>query len=281
MPRKVSTGRVGGPVLGSLSTSSNTFSSVETNGNIVFAPDGTGVVQLESNISMGGAKGINFSDNDSSNNILVKAPATVGSNYTLTLPPTSGTSGQILSSDGSGNLSFINTSLTVNDRGTGDGNVYYPAFVTSNATDDEFKISTTLLTFSPNPGRLTTKYLTVSTDATVSNNLTVSNDLTVTQDLSASTITETSSIVYKENINPITDALDAILNLQGVTYDRIGSKKKGEAGLIAEEVAEVIPNIVSYKDGKPDGINYTKLSAYLIEAVKTLTQEVSNLKGKL
>jgi hypothetical protein len=36
----------------------------------------------------------------------------------------------------------------------------------------------------------------------------------------AGTITESSSIVYKENVMPITNALDAIMSLVGVTYDR-------------------------------------------------------------
>lgn len=93
------------------------------------------------------------------------------------------------------------------------------------------------------------------------------------------TITENSSIAYKENVNPIMDALNKILMLNGVTYDRTaGSDNKGEAGLIAEEVYEVLPNLVQLKDGKPDGVCYNRLTAYLIEAVKTLSAEVEKLK---
>ena len=58
-------------------------------------------------------------------------------------------------------------------------------------------------------------------------------------------------------------------------------KTKNEAGLIAEEVYPVIPNVVSKDEqGNPHGINYTKLTAYLIEAVKTLKQEVDQLKAR-
>jgi hypothetical protein len=93
------------------------------------------------------------------------------------------------------------------------------------------------------------------------------------------TITENSSIAYKENVNPIMDALNKILMLNGVTYDRTeGSDNKNEAGLIAEEVYEVLPNLVQLKDGKPDGVCYNRLTAYLIEAVKTLSAEVEKLK---
>lgn len=94
------------------------------------------------------------------------------------------------------------------------------------------------------------------------------------------TITETSSIALKENINPIENALDSIIQLLGVTYDRKDGSTKNEAGLIAEDVNCVIPSVVA-KDasGKPVGINYSRLSAYLIEAVKSLKQEIDVLKG--
>jgi hypothetical protein len=94
-------------------------------------------------------------------------------------------------------------------------------------------------------------------------------------------LTETSSIAYKQNIEPISHALDSLLSLNGVTYDRKDGSKKQEAGLIAEDVAKVLPNLVTNKqDGTPDGINYTKLTAYLIEAIKELKQEIDTLKGK-
>jgi hypothetical protein len=95
------------------------------------------------------------------------------------------------------------------------------------------------------------------------------------------TLTETSSIALKENINPIENALASITKLIGVTYDRRDGSTKNEAGLIAEDVDQIIPNVVT-KDsaGKPVGINYSRLSAYLIEAVKSLKSEIDELKGK-
>lgn len=96
------------------------------------------------------------------------------------------------------------------------------------------------------------------------------------------TITETSSIALKENINPIYNALESILQLVGVTYDRKDGSVKNEAGLIAEDVNRVIPNLVTKdKSGEVVGINYSRLSAYLIEAVKTLSSELESVKKKL
>lgn len=94
------------------------------------------------------------------------------------------------------------------------------------------------------------------------------------------TITETSSIALKENVTPISDALDAVLQLVGVTYDRKDGSTKNEVGLIAEDVNNIIPNLVTKdKDGTVTGINYSRLSVYLIEAVKSLKLEINSLKG--
>ncbi len=94
------------------------------------------------------------------------------------------------------------------------------------------------------------------------------------------TIVETSSITLKENINPIVNSLDKVVQLNPVTYDRKSGASKNEAGLIAEEVNEIIPNIVSKDDkGNPNGINYTKLSVYLIDAIKELKKEIDDLRG--
>jgi hypothetical protein len=103
--------------------------------------------------------------------------------------------------------------------------------------------------------------------------------LTVTA-LSAGTITESSSIALKENLNPITGALDKILQLASFTYDRKDGSSKNEAGLIAEEVEKIIPNLVTLDEhGKPFGVQYSKLTAYLVEAVKSLKEEINQLKA--
>jgi hypothetical protein len=97
--------------------------------------------------------------------------------------------------------------------------------------------------------------------------------------LVCSSLTETSSIELKENINPIFNALDLILKLEGVTYDRKDGSYKNEAGLIAEHVNKILPNLVKKDaDGNPESIMYSKLTAYLVEAVKSLKSEIEELK---
>jgi hypothetical protein len=95
----------------------------------------------------------------------------------------------------------------------------------------------------------------------------------------AGTLTESSSITLKENVSPINNALDAITNLVGVTYDRKDGSAKQRAGLIAEEVEQVLPNVVQKdNDGNPSGIQYTNLIAYLVESIKELKAEIDILK---
>jgi len=110
---------------------------------------------------------------------------------------------------------------------------------------------------------------------------TFQGNVTVNGALSATTLTETSSIALKENINPILNALDNILGLNPVTYDRKDGSRVNESGLIAEEVAKVLPSVVSVdEDGNPQSIMYSRLTAHLIQAVKELKAEIMELKNK-
>jgi hypothetical protein len=116
---------------------------------------------------------------------------------------------------------------------------------------------------------------------TGSGTLQVTGGVGVTGQVTATTVVETSSITFKENVNPIEDALDKVLQLVGVTYDRKDGSKINEAGLIAEEVNRVLPNIVTKDEqGNAYGLQYTKLVAYLIESVKTLNTRIEQLETK-
>jgi hypothetical protein len=98
--------------------------------------------------------------------------------------------------------------------------------------------------------------------------------------LSATSITETSALKYKENINEITSS-DIIYNLRPVTFDW---KKDGshDVGLIAEEVGDHMPELVSKdKEGNVEGVKYSKLTSLLIKAVQDQQKEIDELKSLL
>ena len=84
-----------------------------------------------------------------------------------------------------------------------------------------------------------------------------------------------SSRRWKTNIQPLTGALAKVERLQGVSYD-LKATGKHEIGVIAEEVGKVVPEVVTYEDNGKDArsVDYTRLTALLIEAVKQQQKEI-------
>jgi hypothetical protein len=249
---------------------------------VLLEPNGSGIVQSTKDLQINAQNTLRLADADSSNFIGLRAPTTVASNVTLTFPSTAGTSTNMLQTDGSGTLSWAAPFVAVANQAA-DTATYYPAITTATSgTASTFSVSSTKLTFVPSTGVLssTEMRVTASTASNAVSNgaLVVTGGVGIGGQMTAASIVETSSITLKENISPIENALDSILKLSGVTYDRIDSKEH-EAGLIAEWTNEILPNLVT-KDslGNIIGIKYTKLTAYLIESIKTLKQEINELR---
>ena len=102
--------------------------------------------------------------------------------------------------------------------------------------------------------------------------------LFVTNNVNASAFIEQSSMRYKENIETLESPLEKISKLRGVSYNLIENNEPS-IGMIAEEVNEIFPELVSKDDnGNPQAMSYTRMTAVLLEAVKELTKEVKELK---
>jgi Chaperone of endosialidase len=71
-------------------------------------------------------------------------------------------------------------------------------------------------------------------------------------------------------------------HLRGVSYN-LKDSGKHEIGVIAEEVEVVVPEVVSYEENGKDarGVDYSRLTALLIEAVKQQQREIRDLKSEL
>lgn len=82
----------------------------------------------------------------------------------------------------------------------------------------------------------------------------------------------------KDNVTPITSALDKIEQLVGVIYNRNDMAGNPlQMGLIAQQAKPVVPEVVhKMEDGKL-GIAYANLVALLIEGIKELREEVRSL----
>jgi len=96
-------------------------------------------------------------------------------------------------------------------------------------------------------------------------------------------ITAYSDRRVKENIVQIDDALEKVNKLEGVYYNRIDDESKTkEIGFIAQDVNEVVPELVTYaEDVDQYGVKYQNTTALLVEAVKELTQQVNDLKQEI
>ena len=81
---------------------------------------------------------LRLQDSSGGQYVALRAPATVGSSVTFSLPSADGTSGQVLATDGSGNFSFA-------DAGSGGSGSSYPNSTTSTmpGSDGDFDLSKT------------------------------------------------------------------------------------------------------------------------------------------
>lgn len=93
----------------------------------------------------------------------------------------------------------------------------------------------------------------------------------------------TSSRRFKENIQDMGDASSAIMNLRPVTFNYRSDKTKTlKTGLIAEEVALVMPELVSFDEtGMPYTVSYHELPALLLNELQKLSKRVDALAQKI
>ena len=292
MPRKITSGRVGKALLGDIFTQDNALKSVVAGANITLEPTQDGgnnaIVESKAPLLVSDEKQLRLGDSGS-NYAGIRAPATISSSYSLTLPANDGDADQTLVTDGSGALTWQTVTMSTVNRTAADNGTYYVAMIDSTSAtsggEDTLSFSdSSRLEFAPNPGKLTVNQMAIqsstASSSTSTGALVVGGGAGFGGQITAQTIVETSSIALKENINPIQNALDIITQLNGVTYDRLDNKEH-EAGLIAEWTNNVIPELVAKdSEGNATGIKYSKLTAYLIEAVKTLKNELDSIKSK-
>ncbi len=112
------------------------------------------------------------------------------------------------------------------------------------------------------------------------------NILTVVQNSATDPIADAwtvySSRRWKTNIRPIENALDKVMKLNGVYFNWKETGKQ-DIGMIAEDVGKVIPEVVEYEENKEDAksLDYARLVALLVEAIKEQQKEIEELKAKL
>ena len=98
----------------------------------------------------------------------------------------------------------------------------------------------------------------------------------------------TSDARYKTNITTLTDALEIILQLRGVKHDWVQNTVNGKQfpqettlGLIAQELEQHLPELVRTDVQGYKTVDYAKLSAVLIEAVKAQQKQLNAQEERL
>lgn len=100
---------------------------------------------------------------------------------------------------------------------------------------------------------------------------------------------------FKTNVAPIAGALDKVSRLSGVTYNwKTEAQGPAEMGFIAQDVREIVPEIVSvspYHYEAEDGtetaiedyhsVDYGRLTPLLVEAIKELKAEIRGLRNEI
>jgi hypothetical protein len=90
----------------------------------------------------------------------------------------------------------------------------------------------------------------------------------------------------KNNIVNISDALNKVKQLNGVTWEwnedaNEVTKTAPSTGLIAQEVQEVLPEVVKEREDGYLGIDYSKMVGLLVEAIKEQQTQIAELKAEV
>ena len=106
------------------------------------------------------------------------------------------------------------------------------------------------------------------------------NSLHVKGDIVAS---ESSDERLKDNIKPITNAAEKINKIGGYEFDWNDNQELYEGhdvGVIAQEIEEVLPEVVETREDGYKAVDYKKIVPLLIEGIKDLQRQIDELKNK-
>ena len=118
----------------------------------------------------------------------------------------------------------------------------------------------------------------------------------VTGKITTDGVNETSDIRLKKNVNKLTNALEKVNQLQGVTYEwknldeilaegidssKFIDNKNIELGFIAQDVEQIVPELINTDEDGFKSVQYSKIVALLNEAIKELSGQNAMLKEEM
>ena len=188
-------------------------------------------------------------------------------------------SSSLFNGNGAGLISIPNSATTATSANTAN------AIVTRDASGN-FTAGTITATLSGNATNISA--YTINQNVGSSNSptfagLTVNGTINATADIVAY---YTSDKRFKSNIQLITDAVAKVNKLNGVTWDWNEDvneivKQSPKTGLIAQEVQEVLPEVVVERVDGYLGLDYSKMMGLMVEAIKEQQRQIDELKSRL
>tara|TARA_R110001606_G_scaffold91461_2_gene204000 strand:+ start:9963 stop:10715 length:753 start_codon:yes stop_codon:yes gene_type:complete len=125
---------------------------------------------------------------------------------------------------------------------------------------------------------ITTNNTCVGGTLTVGGNTAVTGCITATADIIAYS---SSDKRFKDDLNKICNTKDILNGLTGYSFkwNETSGREGTDLGVIAQDVKEVLPQIVQEREDGYLAVDYPKLIPVLIEEVKRLSDEVDKLKS--
>jgi hypothetical protein len=224
------------------------------------------------NTAVGGAA-LNLNTSGESNTAL--GSLALPTNTTGSFNTAMGQNALNLNSDGSDNTALGFGALRGNTSGSGNIAIGYTAAYNPTAPFDSIFIGNsgfegdTATIRIGTAGTQTTAFMAGIRGVTTGNN----NGVAVLIDSNGQLGTVSSSRRYKEDIRPMDDVSAALLKLRPVTFrykkPYADGSKPIQYGLIAEEVADVLPDLAVFNaDGTPETVKYHLLPSFLLAEVQ-------------
>ena len=135
-----------------------------------------------------------------------------------------------------------------------------------------------ILNNSSNSG-ISSIYCDTNDELRTNNNVYIAKQLNVAGDITAF---YSSDRRLKDNINPISSALDKVISISGntFTWNNNSSHSGEDIGVIAQEVESILPQIVKTRDDGYKAVQYEKLVPLLIEAIKDLNIKINSINNQ-
>ncbi len=102
------------------------------------------------------------------------------------------------------------------------------------------------------------------------------------------TIGGCSDVRYKRDISTVTDALEKVSRIHGVTfkwrkddYPEQNFSQQEQIGFVAQEIKDIVPQVIMQDDAGYYSVDYGRLTPLLVEAIKELKAENEELRRRI